>query len=428
MIFENIKIKTEQDFDSFPLPRMIKVKQKFDSTYILDIEQETKKQLEIVSAYDWDGKKIGITVGSRGIPGLDKILKIIGEFLITKGANPIMIPSMGSHGGATSEGQIEVLEGYGITEESTGIPFEASMDTEIIGYTKCNTPVHYDKIALNCDGVIVINKVKPHADFKAEYESGIIKMMAIGLGKHNGALALHKRGFAKFGSLLPEVGEIILEKANVIFGLAIVENAYDKPYIIEVIEKQNILSREKELLEIAKEKIARINLKTIDVLIIDEIGKNISGEGMDPNVTGRPGSYLNKGFNAPDIQKIIVRDITDVSNGNGAGVGMADFTTLKLLKKLDFGAMYTNALTATILGPAKIPLIMESDKQAISIAVMSCINIEQKEPKIVRIKNTVELDEIYISEKLLSEIKDSDVFTVLDDNVVLSFDESNNLV
>lgn len=428
MIFKNIKVKTELDYNSFELPKMYKMKQKFDETCISNIEHEINLQLKKVENYNLKNKKIGITVGSRGIAGLNLILMRLGDFLKSKGAKPVLIPSMGSHGGATVKGQLELLEGYGITEEALGIPIEASMNTEIIGYTKSGIPVHYDKIALSCDGVIVMNKIKPHADFKADYESGLIKMMVIGLGKHNGALAVHENGFEQFKNILPEAGEIIINKANILFSIGIVENAYNKPFIIEVIEKDKIMSREKELLVIAKEKIAKINLDSIDVLIIDEIGKDISGEGMDPNVTGRPGSYLNEGFDAPNIQKIFVRDITDVSHGNGVGIGMADFTVRRLVEKLDLGAMYTNALTATILAPAKIPLVMENDKQAISIAIFSCNNINKNEPRIVRIKNTLELDEILVSERILDDIKGVENMELINNVIPWVFDKDNNLL
>lgn len=428
MIFDNIKIKTDLEYNSYKLPNMYQVRQKFKDTCVTDIEEEITKQLQKVEKYEFNSKKIGITVGSRGIEGLNIILRKLGKFLKSKGAKPILIPSMGSHGGATIKGQLEVLEGYGITEKVIGIPIEASMETEIIGYTKSQIPVHYDKVALSCDGVIVINKIKPHADFKADYESGIVKMMVIGLGKHNGALAVHKNGFEHFKTILPEAGEVVINNANIIFSIGIVENAYNKPLVIEVIEKDKIMSREKELLRIAKENIARINIKTIDVLIIDEIGKDISGEGMDPNVTGRPGSYLNEGFTTPDIQKIFVRDITDVSHGNGVGIGMADFTVRRLVEKLDLGAMYTNALTATILGPAKIPLIMENDKQAISIAILSCNNINKKEPRIVRIKNTLELETIQVSQILLDEINSRKDMSLIDQTIPWVFDKENNLL
>ncbi|MFW5889624.1 MAG: iron-sulfur cluster binding protein [Bacillota bacterium] len=428
MIFDKINIKTEIDYNKFPLPKMNKVRQKFDETCILNVKEEINKQLKKVQKYDLNNKKIGITVGSRGIAGFNIILKELGAFLKRKGAKPVLIPSMGSHGGATVKGQLEVLAGYGITEKALAMPIEASMETEIIGYTKSKVPIHYDKIALGCDGVIVINKIKPHADFKADYESGIVKMMVIGLGKHNGALAVHKNGFENFKSILPEAGEIIINNANILFSIGIVENAYNKPCIIELIEKENIMAREKALLKIAKEKIAKINLKTIDLLIIDEIGKDISGEGMDPNVTGRPGSYLNEGFNAPDIQKIFIRDITDVSHGNGVGIGMADFTVKSLVNKLDLGAMYTNALTATILGPAKLPLVMKNDRQAISIALVSCNNINQLEPRIVRIKNTLELDDIYVSDKLITDVKKSDDLMIIEKDILMKFDKNNNLL
>ncbi|MGV8982223.1 hypothetical protein [Clostridium sp.] len=253
-------------------------------------------------------------------------------------------------------------------------------------------------------------------------------MFAIGLGKHKGATYLHKQGFDTFHELLPRVGASFIKNAPILFGLAIVENAYDQPLMIEVITPSNIMEREKVLLRIAKDNTAKIKLDSIDVLIIEEIGKNISGEGMDPNVTGRPGSYLNKGFAAPLIQKIVVLDVTEESHGNGSGIGMCDISTIKCIKKIDLGAMYTNSITATILGPSKLPIMMNNDKEAIIIAIKTCNKIEIENVKIVKIKNTLELDEIEVSESYMNYIKNREDLNIISESYNMEFDDKLRLL
>ncbi len=309
-----------------------------------------------------------------------------------------------------------------------GVDILSSMETVQIGTLEDGIPVYCDKIAFESDGIVVVNKIKPHADFKGDYESGLVKMMSIGLGKHQGATALHQQGFDSFHELLPRVGKCFVDNAPILFGIAILENAYDNPMIIEAIPSEDILSREKELLRIAKDNIARIKLDSVDVLIIDEIGKNISGEGMDPNVTGRPGSYLNEGFEAPPIQKIVVLDITEESHGNGAGIGMCDISTVGCVEKIDLGVMYTNSITATILGPAKLPLIMNNDKEAIAIAMKTCVRTDLQNMKIVRIKNTLELDSIEVSEACIEEIESKEDLIIESEPFEMKFDEAGGLL
>jgi hypothetical protein len=275
---------------------------------------------------------------------------------------------MGSHGGATAAGQIEVLNGYGITETSVGAPIKSSMDVVEAGRFEDGTPLYTDRLAFEADAIVIANKIKPHADFKGRYESGLVKMLTIGLAKHKGAVALHDHGFAAFHEVLPKAAEILLDKLPILFGLAILENAFDELMHLEIIPKAQIMAREKELLEIAKRSIGRLLFDDIDVLIVDEIGKNISGEGMDPNVTGRPGSGL-PGFPAPDIQKIVALDVTVESHGNGVGIGSADLSTRRCVEKIDLGAMYTNAFSANILNPAKLPMVLNNDHDALCVAL-----------------------------------------------------------
>ena len=335
---------------------------------------------------------------------------------------------MGSHGGATAEGQVKVLAGYGITEESMGAAIRSSMEVVEIGRLEDGTPLYIDRIASEADGIVIANKIKPHADFKANYESGLVKMLCIGLGKHKGAVTLHRHGFDRFDKVLPEAAEVLLDRLPILFGLAILENAFDDLMRLEIIPPERILSREKELLEIAKASIGRLLFPSIDLLVVDEIGKNISGEGMDPNVTGRPGSGLPGFSNAPTIQKIVVLDVTPESHGNGVGIGLADITTRRFVEKIDLGAIYTNAITATILDPAKLPVIMNSDKEAIAIALKTCNRVTPDSVRVVRIINTLELHRIWVSPALSEEVDKNENLSVAGAEAPMSFDVSGRLL
>lgn len=429
MYFGKIDVKIEGGFDDIKIPKMIRIKQKFNDDMIEDIESKIKEEIKNkICLSDLKGKRIAITAGSRGIKEIDKITLCVIKELKEAGAKPFIVPAMGSHGGATAEGQKEFIANYNITEETMGVKIISSMETVLIDTLEDGIPIYCDRNAYESDGIVVINKIKPHADFKGDYESGLVKMMAIGLGKHKGATFLHKQGFDTFHELLPRAGKSFINHAPILFGLAIVENAYDNPMIIEVIKPEDILDREKELLRIAKDNIARIKLDEIDVLIIDEIGKNISGEGMDPNVTGRPGSYLKEGFEAPSIQKIVVLDITKESHGNGVGIGMSDISTVNCISKIDLGTMYTNGITSTVLEPSKLPIILNNDKEAIIVAIKTCNRIEFENVKIVRIKNTLELDEIEVSEAYYDSIKERRDLEIISEPYELKFDDRLKLL
>ena len=410
----------------YPFPKMVPVDQHFDRPRVEDIEKTVRTEMGKLDPTAFRGKRIAITAGSRGIAGLVEILATVVARLRDWGAEPFIVPAMGSHGGATAEGQVRVLDGYGITEENIGAPILSSMDVVEVARLDDGRPLYCDKIAYGADGIVVCNKVKPHADFKAEYESGLVKMMALGLGKHKGAATIHTHGFGSFQKVLPEAGKALLENLPVCFGVAILENAFDDLMVVEVIPPERILEREKELLSLAKDSIARLLLPEIDVLVIDEIGKNISGEGMDPNVTGRPGSGL-PGFDAPAIQKIVVLDVTPESHGNGVGIGMADITTLRCVNKLDLGAIYTNAITATIVDPAKIPLFMNNDREAIAVALKTCNRIMPQTARVVRIKNTLEVHRILVSEALVPVVEANPRMSLVGAPQSLEFDADGYL-
>lgn len=410
------------------LPKMVRIRQKYDDKKIMDLKNHIEKEMDevLIPKEDFTGKSICITAGSRGIPHLDMIIKTVVDKLKEYGANPFIIPSMGSHGGASVEGQMEILEGYGITEESMGVPIKATLDVVQIGELPDKTPVYCDTYAHEADGIVILNKVKPHTDFRGKHESGLAKMMAIGIANHKGASMFHRMGFQSFAERIPEVCEVFLENAKLSFGVGIVQNAYDEISELEIIPTEKFLERDAALLEIAKKKIPNFKNPNIDVLIIDEIGKNISGNGHDPNITGRSNS---KGFeDVVNIQKLFIRSISKESHHNGAGIKGADITTRRCLMDVDFGATWTNVATVNILTGGSIPMYVESDLDAIKICVRTCLGIDYTQAKIVRILNTLSMNEIEVSLPYYETIKDNPEIELLSEPYEMQFDKVGFLV
>lgn len=428
MKLDRVDVKLAGGYD-IPFPRMVKIEQHFKKDRIENVEEtvrsETRQKLK---PSDFKGKRIAVTVGSRGIAHLNLILRTIIEELKNWDAKPFIVPAMGSHGGADKRGQQEILAGYGITEKSMGAPVVSSMDVIRVATLKNGMPVYCDKVAYESDGIVVMNRIKPHTDFKGDNESGLLKMIGIGLGNHRGATALHSYGFDQMAQLLPQVGEAFIKNAPVAFGVAIVENAYDELLKLEVVKPARFISREKELLVLAKENIARLLVSSIDVLIIEEIGKEISGSGMDPNVTGFPGSGLTKGFDTPPIQRIVVLGVTQKSHGNGIGIGLADISTIRCVNQIDWSITYINSLTAGVTEPAKMPVVMNTDKEALVVAVKTCSRVMPQEAKIVRIKNTLEIHKIEVSKPYLQELRARDDISILSEPRPLRFSEDGWLL
>ena len=426
MDLSKIEVRLGSDEYLNPLPQMCRVQQKFEIKTLENISSHIRGNSTMFDSIG--GKVIAVTVGSRGISGFVEILKTVVDILKEKGASVIIVPAMGSHGGATVEGQVDVLTSYGISEEEIGAPIISSMEVVNLGKTKSGQDVFVDKIAFEADGIVVMNKIKPHADFKGNYESGLVKMMAIGLGKHRGAVSVHKKGFGEMARVLPEFAEVILESAPVLCGIAILENERDELYNIEFIPPDKILEREKDLLKLAKSLVPQIPVSNIDVLIVEEIGKNISGEGMDPNVTGRPGSGIAEGFVSPNIDKIVVFRVTPESHGNGVGLGMADISTVECAESLDLNPMYVNVLTTGALNPAKLPLLAKTDESAIRLAMASSTKLSWEGCRIVWIKNTLELEEIYVSPALIEECKKSKSIIVNSESYNFQFDQTGHFM
>ncbi|MBT2737435.1 lactate racemase domain-containing protein [Bacillus sp. ISL-7] len=410
-----------------PVPKMAKVKVHFDNTKIDDLGTTLKEQLQHVHIQKkvQPGMEIAVAVGSRGLDRLVEITEVTVKFLKDLGAKPFIVPSMGSHGGATAEGQREVLAHLGVTEESVGCEIRSSMDVVKISELPNGLPVYVDKFASEADGIVVINRVKPHTAFRGPVESGIMKMISIGLGKQKGAEACHQMGFKYMAENVPAMAKIIMEETPILFGVATVENAFDKVAIIDVLTPEEIINREHELQKQAKELLPKLFFDQLDVLVIDEIGKNISGDGMDPNITGRyPTPYASGG---PEVNKMAVLDVTHQSEGNANGVGTADFTTQRLIDKMDKEGTYANGLTSTVVAPTKIATTLPNDKQAIQAAIKTCNILDFRNVKLVRIKNTLVLSEIEVSEPLLEYVKQHPNMELSSDLYDIPFNENGNL-
>jgi len=391
-------------------PKMVKIRQIFEDAKLDNPIKFLQEELDRIGLEDKivPDMRIAITAGSRGIDKYPLILSAIVEKVKAVGGEPFIVPAMGSHGGATPRGQITVLENLGITEESVGAPIISSMETVKIGEINDGTPVYIDKNALSSDGIIVVNRVKPHTDFKGEIESGLYKMMAIGLGKQRGAQTIHSHFTKGYHELIPAIGEFILKNSPVIMGVALVEDAYHKLSIIRALEPDEF-RQEEELLERAKEMLARLPFKEIDVLVVEEIGKNISGVGMDTNVTGRFWMPGEDDPRAPEIKRIVVLNLTEETHGNALGIGLADLTTKRVFSNINYEEMYVNGLTQGTTDPSKIPPFRPNDRDAIETAIKISGVKEPNKVKLVRIKNTLDLDEIWISEELLKILEKKDL-------------------
>jgi hypothetical protein len=405
------------------------VRQKFPRPREINISKAVERELSRpeIAAFIQPGKKVALAVGSRGLNGLTEIVQNVVRILKSQNCEPFIVPAMASHGGATAEGQEAILASYGITKENVGAPVYSSMEVTELGQISSEMPVYFDRLALSADLIIPINRVKPHTSFHGPIESGLLKMLCIGLGKHIGATVFHHRGMENFVSLLPEAGQLILAKAPVAFGLATIENAFGELALLRAVPKSRMIEEEIELLKKARTLMGQILFKRIDLLIVDEIGKDISGEGMDPNVTRRFSSPL---ISVPDEPcRIVVLDLTAKTKGNAIGLGLADITTERVWLKIDLQATYTNTITTTYLNLAKIPLMASSDQEAIQIALSSipgcCL---PEEARVVRIKNTKDLEEIFISQALKNEALENPAIEVLSEALDPEFDKNGNFL
>jgi hypothetical protein len=418
----------EQLLSHVQIPKMVKVIQNFPRPQITDIPKAVQSEIqrpEILRLIK-SGDKIAVTAGSRGIANIAIILREVVANLKALGAEPFIVPAMGSHGGATSEGQVEVLHGLGITEESIGAPIKASMEVVQVGVSEKGLPVCFDKFAAEADATVVVGRIKPHTSFRGAYESGLSKMIAIGLGKQKGAEICHSGGPGKMSPRIADLAQTALEKSNIILGLGIIENPFDETCKLVALPKEEIMVKEPELLNEARNNMPQILFPQYDVLIVDKIGKNISGLGMDPNIIQRfptPAIQFE-----PSLQRIVVRDLTEETHGNFHGLGLADVCTKRVYDKIDFSKTYPNPVTSRLPEASKIPMVMPNDKLAIKAAIQTCYDVDYSKMRIIRVKNTLKLDEIYISEHLLDQARLDPRLVIIEDPQPMVFDESGDLL
>lgn len=410
------------------IPRFVKVQQNFSDAHIPpeQIPETVKAALSRSEIADTvkPGMQICLTCGSRGIDNIVAITAAVVDFCKERGAQPFAIPAMGSHGGATAQGQLAVLHSLGITEASIGCPIRATMETVRIGFTDEQEPVYIDRYAAEADGIIVINRIKPHTSFRGTYESGLMKMMAIGLGKQRGAETCHAEGFPQMHKKVPLFGGAILRNAPVLFGLGILENAFDHTAQLHALTPEQILSQEPKLLQEAFRLMPSLGFTQCDVLIVDEIGKNISGCGMDPNISGvfaTPG--MTGGVQA---KRRCILSLSPETHGNGYGMGAADAITRRLFDQLDLEQIYPNSITSTSLGFSKIPIIMPNDRAAIALCIRTCNGIDKAAPKIIRIRNTLALSQLEISEACIEDMPEN--MELISESYQLPFDREGNLL
>lgn len=416
----------EELLEKMKLPKMLCVRQQFSDIQVEDVENTLRyklKKLLITNCIKPD-MRIAIAVGSRGMADIVLIVKTVVDEVRQCGAKPFIVPAMGSHGGATAEGQTDVLASLGVTSASINCPIYSSMEVVQLGTLDSGLPVYMDCKAAEADGIVIINRVKPHTGFSGAHESGLVKMIAIGLGKQKGAAACHKGGRPEMSRNITLAARLALRKAPLLFGIGTVENAYDRIMKLEIVPAEQLLVTDELLLTEAKANMAKILLQPIDVLIVDQLGKEFSGAGMDPHVTGRAAWPTVKV--GPEPGRIAVLDLSDSSHGNAVGMGMADVATQRFFHKINFDFCYTNALTARGTQSVRVPMIMKSDRLAIQAAMRTCYTTDLKKMRIVRISNTMNLSEIFISECMRDEALQHRNISILTEASEFYFDETGN--
>lgn len=410
------------------IPEMVRVRQELNQPAVTDIRKTLHESLERIHFREKikPGKRIAITAGSRGIANIVDVIRFTAEEVRAAGGDPFVLSAMGSHGGGTPEGQREMLAEYGITEKSVNAPLICSIDVIEFGKTEQGITIYFDRIALESDGIIAVNRIKPHTDFRAPTESGLLKILAIGLGRVKGATQLHQLGVYGMREVVPSAGRIILKKAPIICGVGIVENAKHQVAILEAIDHPNIERREHELLLEAWKYYPRIPFPKFDLLVLDEMGKDVSGAGIDPNVIGRMMIQGEEELPSPRINRIAVLDLTPGSHGNAVGIGLADVITKRLFEKIRFKDFHLNMITATIIDRSKIPIVAEHDKDAIRLGLRTCWVLDPHQAKVVHMKNTLNVEEFSIS-KPLADLNGASL-TKIGNPYSLSFDKNGSLI
>lgn len=413
-------------------PKMVSIRQRFDRTRVENIPEAVRKELGKLglNRIIKPGQTVALTAGSRGIANIPVILKSAVQFLGDLGARPYIVPAMGSHGGATAEGQQKLLESYGITEAAMGVPIRSSMETISLGATAEGFPIFLDKHASEADHIGVIGRIKPHTGFHGPIESGLLKMMMIGLGKHKGALYYHRLLLdLPYEKVVRAVGKTVRERAKIAFGLGIVENAYDETALLRGALPADFEPCEEELLTIARKWLPQLPFRQADILVVDEIGKDISGSGMDTNVVGRKRAHRQAAATGglPDYRLICVRSLSERTHGNATGLGLADFTRTSVVKAMNYQATVINCLTAGYPEGADLPVHFDSDREILEAAVQIIGMREPHEARILHIRNTLHLEEMEISEPCLKEPQRATDFEVIGTPSPIQFDQAGNI-
>ena len=418
----------EKLLQDIPVPRVFRIRQKFDRPVLGDVEKVLRERLRNSRVLDTvrPGMSIAVGVGSRGISNQPLVVRVLIREIKDRGAEPFIFPAMGSHGGATAEGQQNLLARMGITEQAMGAPIRATMDVVDMGTAENGLTAWFDAYAAAADGIVLVNRIKPHVSFRGKYESGLMKMIAIGLGKQKGAEDCHQLGMERMLDNIVASGRAGLSTGKILFAIALVENAYHETCRIEAIPGHRIEDEEVALQAEAKRLEPRILFDRLDVLIIDEIGKNISGTGFDNNVVGRYHLPHMKS-EGPFITRISALDITDASHGNGNGLGIVDFTTDRAFRKFSFEETYPNSLTSTVPASVKIPMVLKNDRLAIQAAIKTCNIADFRNVRLGRIKNTLEAHLLEISENLLNEARANPSIDILSEPYELAFNAEGNL-
>lgn len=412
-------------------PRMLRIRQKFDAPRVTDIPAEVERQLATLKLQSKikPGQTVAVTAGSRGIANIAVIIKAAVQHFQKLGAQPFIVPAMGSHGGGTAEGQREIIEGYGVTEEYCGCPIKASMETVIVAETPQGIPVHFDKHASQADHVFVCGRVKPHTNFVGDIESGLHKMMLIGLGKHNGAKIYH-RAIMDYSwiEIVRSVADAVIRNCKVIAGLGIVENAYDETGLIAAVAPEEFFQREKELLVLAKQWLPRLPFRQVHLLIIDEIGKNISGTGMDTNVIGRKyNDHRATDRDDTSVRTVFVRGLTEATHGNACGIGIAEFTNTRTVNSIDRRITAINSITGGHAPAAAIPIWYDTDREVVENALTTIGLATSERAKVIQIPDTLHLAEVLVSEAYLPEIQQRPDLEIISEPQDLQFDAAGNL-
>ncbi|MEA4893042.1 MAG: lactate racemase domain-containing protein [Peptococcaceae bacterium] len=405
-------------------PKMALIRQKLSREKLEDVSGETRRQLISLGVQKKlsGGARIALTAGSRGISNIAEIIRAAADYVKECGGQPFVVPAMGSQGGATARGQEEVLEHYGITEKAMGCPICSGMEVVELGKTEAGAPVYFDRIAYEADGIIVINRIKPHTDFIAANESGVVKMVAIGLGNEKGCSAMHAYGLA---GCIPQSCRVSLEKAPILGGLGIVENSRDETWKLQGIKPEDFLEEDARLLALAKEQVPHLPMDRLDLLIVKEIGKMFSGTGMDTKVIGRIKVNGVPEPQKPQVEKLVVLRLNPDSYGNALGIGLADITTKELVEAIDYDSMKANLIATTYLERGKLPVWFDTEKEAVDAGFKTLGNVCPREARVAVVENTLHLEKMWVSEKVLEELKDVEV---LKSDKELVFDEAGRLI